>query len=65
MEKDEKKEGAYRTERQYGAFYRRVALPEHLKTEAAKATFKNGVLEIAIPTIPVPEATKRTLEIQG
>ena len=65
FEKEEKKEGFYRTERQYGTFYRRIALPEHLKAEAAKATFKNGVLEIEIPTIPVPEVKKRTLEIQG
>jgi HSP20 family protein len=65
VEKEEKKEGFYRTERQYGGFYRRIEMPEHLKTEAAKATFKNGILEIEIPTIPVPAATKRTLEIQG
>ena len=65
VEKEEKKEGFYRTERRYGSFYRRIALPEHVKAEGAKATFKNGVLEIEIPTIPIPEATKRTLEIQG
>jgi len=65
MEKEEKKQGFYRTERSYGAFYRRITLPEHVKAEAAKATFKDGVLEIEIPTIPVPEVKKRTLEIQG
>lgn len=36
-----------------------------MKAEAAKATFKNGVLEIEMPTIPVPEVKKRTVEIQG
>jgi HSP20 family protein len=65
MEKEEKKEGFYRTERYYGGFYRRIALPEHVKAEAAKATFKDGLLQIEIPTIPVPEVKKRTLEIQG
>lgn len=65
MEKEEKKEGFYRTERSYGGFYRRIPLPEHVKAEAAKATFKNGVLEIEMPAIPVPEVKKRTLEIQG
>ena len=65
IERDERKEGFYRTERSYGGFYRRIPLPEHVKAEAAKATFKNGVLEIDMPTIPIPEATKRTLEIQG
>jgi HSP20 family protein len=64
-EADEKKEGFYRTERAYGGFYRRIVLPEHVETAGAKATFKNGVLQIELPTIPLPEATKRTLEIQG
>jgi len=65
LEKEAKKEGLYRTERSYGAFYRRIPLPDHVKAETAKATFKNGVLEIEMPAIPLPEATKRTLEIQG
>jgi HSP20 family protein len=65
LEKEETKEGFYRTERTYGAFYRRISLPEYVKAEAAKATFKNGVLEVEIPTIPIPEVKKRTVEIQG
>ena len=65
LEKEGTTEGVYRTERNYGAFYRRIPLPEYVKAEAAVATFKNGVLEVAIPTIPVPEVKKRTLEIQG
>lgn len=64
-EKEEKKEGFYRTERSYGSFYRQIALPEHVKAEEAKATFKNGVLEIEIPAIPMPEVKARALEIQG
>jgi HSP20 family protein len=64
-EADEKKEGFYRTERVYGGFYRRIVLPEHVETAGARATFKDGVLQIELPTIPLPEATKRTLEIQG
>ena len=65
LEKEETKEGIYRTERSYGAFYRRIPLPEYVKAEAAQATFKNGVLEVAIPTIPVPEVKRRTVDIQG
>jgi HSP20 family protein len=65
LQKEETKEGVYRTERNYGAFYRRIPLPEYVKAEAARATFKNGVLEVEIPTIPVPEVKKRTVEIQG
>ena len=64
-EKEEKKEGYYRSERTYGTFYRRVAVPEHVKAENAIATFKKGVLEIEMPAIPVPEVKARTLEITG
>ena len=65
VEKEEKKEGYYRSERTYGKFYRRVAVPEHVKAENAVATFKNGVLEIEMPAIPVPEVKTRTLAITG
>ena len=65
LEKEEKEEGLYRTERTYGRFYRRIAIPEHVKAENAAAAFKNGVLEIEMPAIPVPEVTKRAVEIKG
>jgi HSP20 family protein len=65
LAKEEEQEGFYRTERTYGTFYRRIAIPEHVKAEGAMATFKDGVLEIAMPTIPIPEAKKRTVEIKG
>jgi HSP20 family protein len=65
LDKEETKEGFYRTERNYGGFYRRIPLPEYVRAEATQATFKNGVLEVEIPTIPVPEVKKRTIEIQG
>ena len=65
LEKEETKEGLYRTERTYGRFCRRIWIPEHVKAEHAAATFKNGVLEVVMPAIPVPEVTKRTLDITG
>jgi HSP20 family protein len=65
LEKEEKKEGGYRSERAYGTFFRRVLIPEHVKAESTVATFKNGVLEIEMPTIPIPEVKKRTVEIKG
>ena len=36
-----------------------------MKAEAAVATFRNGVLEIEMPAIPIPEVNKRTVEIKG
>lgn len=47
-EKVEKK-GYYRLERSYGSFARSFNLPSGVRTDDAKATFKNGVLEIRIP----------------
>jgi HSP20 family protein len=60
-EKEEKREGFYRSERSYGSFYRQVTLPEGAKTEKAAATFHNGVLEITIPA-PKVEPSIRKLE---
>lgn len=58
---EEEREGYYRSERSYGSFCRVIPLPEGAITEQAKATFKDGVLEI---TIPAPPATRgRRLEI--
>ena len=61
-EKEEKREGFYRSERSYGSFYRQIPLPEGAKTENAAATFANGVLEITIPA-PKVEPSTRKLEI--
>ncbi|HET7286805.1 MAG TPA: Hsp20/alpha crystallin family protein [Pyrinomonadaceae bacterium] len=61
-EKEEKREGFYRSERSYGSFYRQIPLPEGAKTENATATFNKGVLEITIPA-PKAEPSVRKLEI--
>jgi hypothetical protein len=36
-----------------------------VKAEDAKAVFRNGVLEIVMPAIFVPELKKRPVEIRG
>jgi HSP20 family protein len=46
---------AKRTERAFGTFYRRVALPETAKLEEAEARYVNGVLTV---TVPKGEAAK-------
>ena len=63
QEKEEKKEGYYRAERTYGAFYRTLPLPEGVKLDEAKATIKDGVLEVTVPA-PKLEEAKRTLTIE-
>jgi HSP20 family protein len=47
-EKEEERDGVYRSERSYGSFARVVPLPEGTITDSAKANFKDGVLEIVV-----------------
>ena len=61
-EKEERREGFYRSERSYGSFYRQIPLPEGAKTQNAAATFHNGVLEITIPAQKLEPLTRK-LEI--
>jgi HSP20 family protein len=47
---EEKKEQSYhRIEKSYGAFQRSITLPSSVAADKAKASFKNGVLEIEMP----------------
>ena len=62
-ERKEEREGFYSTERTYGRFYREIPLPEGADTDEATATFRDGVLEIAIPR-EEGETRGRQLEIQ-
>lgn len=61
-EHEEEREGYYRSERSYGSFYRAIPLPEGAITDQAKATFKDGVLEITMPAPPSSTRARR-LEI--
>lgn len=57
VEHEENRRGVRRTEREYGVFYRTIPLPEGAQVDQAKASFRNGILEV---TVPVPErASKR------
>jgi HSP20 family protein len=62
-EKEEKREGYYRSERSYGSFYRQIPLPEGAKTDTATAEFKDGVLEITMQA-PERQPRARRLEIK-
>lgn len=60
-ESAEEREGYYRSERSYGSFCRVVPLPEGAMTDQAKASFRDGVLEITMPSPPASNG--RRLEI--
>ena len=59
QEREEKRHGVYRSERTYGSFYREIPLPEGTDPEQAKATFRNGVLEVTMPAPPRPAKGRR------
>ena len=62
---EETREGVYRQERAYGSFYRALPLPEQIKPEDVKATFANGVLEVAMPLPSAKQLPKpRHVEVQ-
>jgi HSP20 family protein len=62
QEKEENEEGYYRSERTYGSFYRQIPLPSGVNREEAKATFRDGVLEITMPA-PARQQQSRRIEI--
>jgi HSP20 family protein len=59
-----KDDGHYsRVERVNGKFVRTFTLPDNVQTDAIKASFKEGVLELSIPKIAKPEP--RRIEVQA
>jgi len=57
--------GTYRSERSYGRFERRIALPEGIDANAIEAKFDNGVLELSAPLPPKKESRGRRIDIKG
>nr|WP_244208339.1 Hsp20/alpha crystallin family protein [Arthrobacter oryzae] len=48
-EKEEKGKDSYRSEFRYGSFLRTLPLPQDVKEEDIKASYKDGVLEVRTP----------------
>ena len=63
-EHEEEREGYFHSEREYGQFHRTIPLPEGVIAESAKASFRNGVLEISMQAAPAEASRGRRLEIQ-
>ena len=61
-EEELKEENYYRCERSYGSFTRVVQLPSEVQTEKARASFKDGVLEVRIPK--TDEAKKKVKKVK-
>ena len=61
-ERQDERDGYFRSERSYGSFCRIVPLPEGAISEQAKANFHDGVLEVTMPAPPQSNRGRR-LEI--
>jgi HSP20 family protein len=64
-EHEENEEGYYRSERSYGSFYRQIPMPRGVNTEDAIAEFRNGVLEVVMPTTNRAREERRQIEVTG
>ena len=59
---EEKSKGYYMRERMYGAMQRIVLLPAEVSQDNAKASFKNGVLEVHLKRTAAAPASKIEIE---
>jgi len=64
-EREENRDDFYRSERNYGQFYRAIPLPEGVTGDQCEATFKDGVLEVTLPAPKQPERKARQIPIRG
>lgn len=64
-EKEEKRKDYYVSERRYGAFERYFALPDGVDVGKIEATFKNGVLKVALPKTPEAQKPARKIDVKA
>jgi HSP20 family protein len=63
QESEREDQGYYHSERSYGSFHRTIPLPEGIDADQAKATFRDGVLDIELPA-PRQRTRGRALTIE-
>jgi HSP20 family protein len=63
-EREENERGVQRSERQYGAFYRAIPLPDGADLEHTNARFQNGLLEVTVPC-PQQREQRRSIPIEA
>lgn len=59
-----KDEHIYRSERFYGSFSRTIPLPVEVKSEQAKAEYKDGILSVIVPKVEHAKMKGRRIDIQ-
>jgi len=63
-EEDVEEENYYRSERAFGSFRRSLELPSDVQAEKAKASFKNGILEVRLPKTEVAKAKEIKVAVE-
>jgi HSP20 family protein len=63
-ENELKDENAYRTERYYGSFSRVIPLPVEVKSDQARAEYRDGILSITAPKVEPSKVKGRRIDIQ-
>lgn len=64
QEKEDKEKGFYQVERCYGSFQRILDIPDDADMDNISATYKNGVLSIAVPRKALPKKDTKKIEIK-
>ena len=62
QEKEEKEENYHFVERTYGSFSRSIRLPQEIRGNKIKASYKDGVLKVTLPKSE--EAKKKEMKIK-
>jgi len=62
LSEEEKQKNYVRQERTAQTFYRRIDLPEKVKSDDAKASLNNGILEVVLPKKEPKETKKLKIE---
>jgi HSP20 family protein len=65
QEEEEEKGGRYWRESSYGSFRRDVPLPCPIRTDDAKASFKNGKLQVTMPKSEEAKKKRRSIEVSS
>ena len=63
LDKETKDENLRRVESSYGSFRRSFALPDTVDAEKVSASYKNGVLEIALPKVKTKEKKVKVVAV--
>jgi HSP20 family protein len=64
-EHEEERGDVYHSERQYGMFERTIPLASEIDADRIKASFKKGVLKIALPKTKDAQSNRRLIPVQS